>query len=268
MCDKWAGKDARIRVVHKQNAGLGSARNAGLEISTGEYILFADSDDWLRRNACEAMLDRILKDACDACMCGYREVCDDGQILHVVKEKKGIYSGKKMLRYILNGKARFSYSVWKFMYRRKDLRGLFFEEGLYYEDVNFLTRFLLKDLRIATEPGILYSYRQRNDSITEQRLTEKHVKDYICVTYEQIQTIKRYAGYCNISKYYWLSLLELEYLVYQNGRDKTKLKMIQDALSRIPLDWKKLDRKSSVKIFIWLYAMPVYVLYRRLRKGR
>lgn len=47
MCDDWAKRDARIRVIHKENGGLSSARNAGLDVCTGEYISFIDSDDWL-----------------------------------------------------------------------------------------------------------------------------------------------------------------------------------------------------------------------------
>ena len=47
MCDEWAAKDSRIRVIHKENGGLSDARNAGIDIATGEYIAFVDSDDWI-----------------------------------------------------------------------------------------------------------------------------------------------------------------------------------------------------------------------------
>ena len=55
MCDEWAKKDERIRVVHKENGGLSDARNAGLNIATGEYVLFVDSDDYVAENACESL---------------------------------------------------------------------------------------------------------------------------------------------------------------------------------------------------------------------
>ena len=56
MCDDWAKKDERIRVIHKENGGLASARNAGMNICTGEYISFVDSDDWMELNAYESLL--------------------------------------------------------------------------------------------------------------------------------------------------------------------------------------------------------------------
>ena len=56
MCDEWTQKDSRIKVIHKKNGGLSSARNAGLEVSNGEYISFVDSDDWLDENTFEELL--------------------------------------------------------------------------------------------------------------------------------------------------------------------------------------------------------------------
>ncbi len=60
MCDEWARKDSRIRVVHKENGGLSSARNAGLRIATGEYVYFLDSDDYLSNRAIDFLIAPIL----------------------------------------------------------------------------------------------------------------------------------------------------------------------------------------------------------------
>ena len=56
MCDKWSRKDSRIRVIHKENGGLSSARNAGMDIMQGEYVCFVDSDDWVERNFLESLI--------------------------------------------------------------------------------------------------------------------------------------------------------------------------------------------------------------------
>ena len=62
MCDEWAKRDSRIRVVHKKNGGLSSARNAGLDVAKGEYISFVDSDDFICKDALENLYNRIKDD--------------------------------------------------------------------------------------------------------------------------------------------------------------------------------------------------------------
>ena len=59
MCDAWAKKDSRIKVIHKENGGLSDARNAGMRLASGEYICFVDSDDWMDRNT-EMTIDKII----------------------------------------------------------------------------------------------------------------------------------------------------------------------------------------------------------------
>jgi len=77
MCDEWAKKDNRIKVIHKQNAGLGYARNSGLEIATGKYVSFVDSDDYIALNMYEVMHSRIKESNADTCLCGhYRKYAD------------------------------------------------------------------------------------------------------------------------------------------------------------------------------------------------
>ena len=60
MCDEYASRDSRIRVIHKENGGLSSARNAAIDAARGEYIGFVDSDDWIEPETYEALLDMAL----------------------------------------------------------------------------------------------------------------------------------------------------------------------------------------------------------------
>lgn len=72
MCDEWAKKDHRIKVIHKINGGVSSARNVGLDVATGEYIQFVDSDDFLELNACERLLNEITTRHADLVTCNMR----------------------------------------------------------------------------------------------------------------------------------------------------------------------------------------------------
>ncbi|MGN1420914.1 MAG: glycosyltransferase family 2 protein [Eubacterium sp.] len=70
MCDEWAKKDSRIKAVHKENGGAASSRNAGLDIATGEYVGFVDSDDYIDLDMYEIMLNQIVENEADAARCG------------------------------------------------------------------------------------------------------------------------------------------------------------------------------------------------------
>jgi len=74
MCDEWAKKDIRIRVIHKKNEGLGYARNSGLAIATGQYVTFVDSDDYVAVDAFKKVLDRISTTSAEVCFYGYQVV--------------------------------------------------------------------------------------------------------------------------------------------------------------------------------------------------
>ena len=60
MCDNYASDDLRIKVIHKKNGGLSDARNAGLRIATGEYVMYVDSDDYIEKNACEKLIKNAI----------------------------------------------------------------------------------------------------------------------------------------------------------------------------------------------------------------
>ena len=82
MCDEWARKDSRIRVIHKQNGGLSDARNAGMKISNGEYISFVDSDDWIENKFIEKLYKGLVEFDCDFSGCKFRKVKNHCEIVY------------------------------------------------------------------------------------------------------------------------------------------------------------------------------------------
>ena len=79
ICDDYAKKDNRILVIHKENGGLSDARNAGINIASGEYIMFVDSDDYISKDMCEILYQRIIKDKSDMALCSVRGVNEEGE---------------------------------------------------------------------------------------------------------------------------------------------------------------------------------------------
>lgn len=77
ICEEYRKKDSRIKVIHKQNGGLSDARNAGMEIATGEWITFIDSDDYVGINFLKELYSSAINTKADISICDYKSVSDD-----------------------------------------------------------------------------------------------------------------------------------------------------------------------------------------------
>ncbi len=90
ICDEYARKDARIRVIHQANAGVSAARNAGLDAAVGTYVMFCDSDDWVDPDWCQCLYDGISRDDVVMAMCGYRNLNDQHELLSLNTMEAGV----------------------------------------------------------------------------------------------------------------------------------------------------------------------------------
>ncbi len=103
ICDGWAQRDPRIRVIHKQNAGLGMARNTGIDNARGEYILFFDSDDYVERDTVEVLYNTATATGAELVLFGYSKVSREGQITEtqVPSTEKALYCGREVREIVL-----------------------------------------------------------------------------------------------------------------------------------------------------------------------
>ncbi|MCR5609260.1 MAG: glycosyltransferase, partial [Lachnospiraceae bacterium] len=102
MCDEWAKKDARIEVIHKENGGLGFARNSGLEAASGEFVAFLDSDDFVEKDMYETLYNAAKEHKVDTCLCGHKKYYDDGHYDERPNLKAGsLYLDKKVYKDVL-----------------------------------------------------------------------------------------------------------------------------------------------------------------------
>ncbi len=179
ICDEYAARDARIHVIHKENGGLSSARNAGLAAAQGEYIYFADSDDYIDPELLERSLEGIQ--GYDMVSFDYRTVDEAGRVLRQYPYRHGSYSfsnEEELYRFLMGTFfPRLAWSAWSRMYRKSiiDRNGLFFEDNnrIYAEDLYFTFLYLLYCRTINCLDAAFYNYLIRSDSIVSVQ-AKKH----------------------------------------------------------------------------------------------
>lgn len=166
MCEAWAEKDSRIKVIHKLNGGLSDARNAGLEIAKGEYIAFVDSDDWVEKKYIEFLYQAIIQTGTEMSACQIR-IIQEQEDVPDVKEQQTIietFTTEEALYSLINGYD-FRAVAWNKLYKRDFLLDEKFEVGKLHEDEFFTYRIIDKCTLLAWIDTPLYNYRQRSGSI-------------------------------------------------------------------------------------------------------
>lgn len=166
ICDNYAKKFQNIVVIHKQNGGLSSARNAGMAKAKGDYIAFVDSDDWISEDAYEYAMELMIKYNADCIQFDYKMV-SDLQIPKQPKEKIQIYYEKDILQYYLDSSTRTgSYSVWKCLFHRKLIENIRFREGKINEDVDYKYKAFQLCHCLAVSNQCKYFYFQSGDTLS------------------------------------------------------------------------------------------------------
>ena len=172
MCDEYAAKDHRIRVIHRANGGLSAARNTGLDAAKGEYIGFVDSDDYIDERMYEKLYGDITQYDADVACCGIVEKFSDGEHLMYEPHDTMVCDTKDALAAIMRGKY-MSYILCCKLFRASCLKDVRFIEGKLYEDIFFTVDYMkrIKSMVISNEP--LYFYYRRGGSITTSPVTKR-----------------------------------------------------------------------------------------------
>ena len=160
ICDGYAADDSRIKVLHKQNGGLSSARNAGMKVMTGEYVTFLDSDDFLHTGALKLLVGYALEKDADIVQCGFVRGCETVFPVWNVQEKVDIYDNhtvftKFAAKIIVCGK----------LYKRGVLDGITMPEGIINEDDWTTWKLYYKARKIVVTNQPLYYYTVNPNSI-------------------------------------------------------------------------------------------------------
>lgn len=175
ICDNWAEKDSRIRVIHKENGGLSDARNAGLSVANGDYIAFVDSDDWIDPRMYEILLLAMKREDSDLVACNILSCYPERQVPYGCETYT--VGGSEVFLSMLYDDTRFPVSALNKLYRRELWDNIRFPVGKICEDA--FTTYLLVDKanRIVQIPEALYCYRIRENSTMTSPFSRKRMDE-------------------------------------------------------------------------------------------
>ena len=164
ICDEFAKQDCRIHVIHQKKAGAAAARNAGLNMATGDYLAFVDSDDWLEEDAFQYMLEELQKEQADIVQCSYRDIYVNRQTDCICK-----VSGHSFDR--ISYLARFTEDwtcslLWDKLYKRELFDNIFFETGHIIDDEYFTYQGVMNAQKVICREKVVYNYRHRRSGAT------------------------------------------------------------------------------------------------------
>lgn len=187
MCDEYAARDERIQVIHKENGGVSSARNAGLVAATGNWLGWVDSDDWIEPDMFEALLRGAQRYDADIAVCGRVEIYPNQKVPRGW-EADTILDREAAMGLLLKNDLMQNYLCDK-LWKRELFQGLAFPEGKTFEDVAMVYRVFERAEKVACIAKCGYNYRQHGGSIIANISLENKMNYYLAAKtrYEEMR---------------------------------------------------------------------------------
>ena len=163
ICDAYAAKDSRIRVIHQKNGGAAAAKNTALRAATGHYLSFVDSDDYLAPNAYSYMVNLLESTGSDVGVFAFANEFQNRSESHISHPQREEMSGLAYLRRFTTRDWTCAL-LWNKLYKRELFEGVFFEEDHRIDDEYFTYKAFLKAEKVVCDNRIIYHYRRRASS--------------------------------------------------------------------------------------------------------
>ncbi len=262
ICDEWASRDLRVNTIHKTNGGLSSARNAGLDICSGDYVTFVDSDDYISLHAYEKAISAINAYKADICQFGVCSEKEDGTIISYDRFTKSTpYTESEVYFDIV---IPLKTAVWNKIFHRRIIENhRFVNQKVHGEDLLFFLQIYKSHLVITSIDYIGYHYVKHKGSITGNRALNKHLLDEIYCKDTAYQLIKE--KYPNASQYFekWcfqarLNILRKIYRCSDNSYTTLKDNSMSWLCEHYTELKSHLSSKQTFEYFLLKWLKPLY----------
>ena len=258
ICDEYAKKDKRIKVIHKQNKGPSDARNAGLDIAIGNYIYFVDGDDYVELSLLERLLEEIRNSGADVIAFGYRKEYEDTNLSCDVKFMPFEYKLESQQDYLdfickIVLPRTVNWEVCFKLFKTSIIREnqvKFCNKSNIAEDLHFFLCYLLSTKKVKVIDDVLYHYTRQSNSITHS-IIKPRINEYVDLN-ENFYNYIRYKGYrFLIDRYYMLF-----YIIMSNAYWQFNNNDIQESM--IGVENKYFLRKNLIRIVMNAKEMSIY----------
>ena len=270
ICDRWAEKDSRIRVIHKENGGLSDARNAGLAIASGDMIAFLDSDDYLDVEFIRILYQHLTEGDADIAECATRLVDEDGNTLRCRgSDTDRVIDKMEALRRLVLEDGVYQ-TVWNKLYRAEVLDGILFEKGKYNEDDFWTYQVFDRIRKMALVSQPMYSYLQRRTSIMGNGYSLKRL-DGLEARFLRMQYLQKYEELAALVQQKFLFDCMWHYQcvlrsVSDTAQKKAQKSIVQYMRSIVQIKWSKFPMGGKYLIWCFLfYHTPFFTAVLRNR---
>lgn len=254
ICDEYAKKDSRIRVVHKKNGGLSDARNAGIDIATGEYLMFIDSDDFVDVEMMESMMKNMIDNNVDMVVCNIKYVYEDREVVKYNQADRILDRYEAMEEYLKDGVVQAV--AWNKLYKKSLINDMRYKVGKTNEDEFFTYKVVDKTDKIYYNSRSFYNYIQRDSSIMGKYSIKR--LDGVEASYERLNFIKeKYPTLYEKEKKTFVNLCIYSYQMILKepnlDKDKQGRKTLNNYRKKIKfnkIELKNYSHKDKLKIYL------------------
>lgn len=266
ICDEYAAKDKRVKVIHKKNGGLSDARNAGIDISTGDIIGFIDSDDYIEARMYQEMIDYMEHNNLDI-VCADTNQVKGNKIKFKPRYKKNyVWSKQEALSEILNGNL--DNAAWNKIYKREIIGNTRFPQGRVYEDVATIYKFIYNADKVGYLSKPYYYYVKRKGSIVTSGFNCKSRYDCFVGYIERLNFAEKHKLSCveACRKQALETALATLTAFYANNEniDSDRYKKVNDFI-KMQLDKKNhLRKKHEVLLWSFKNCKSLHKIYAKM----